>query len=119
MAKLILPEDLEDEVVSVPVEAPDPRIVKDALITMINGNIQEEWNLINSLKSSIATINSESPEKSDIIALLNEVIDDTTINIGMLTKALSLIDDKQQELTDAGSEKAEEIISEPVTADLD
>lgn len=56
--------------------------------------------------------------KEDIINILNSLADDATIGVGMLAKASELIDDSTKKLMDAGTEKAEEIISEPASTDL-
>ena len=124
MEKISLPEEdiieVEEDELEEPHlrEQPTPEMVDKALSEMINNTIKNEWDALNMINSNIATLNYESPDKTDLIALLNEIADEKTIHIGMLNKALSLIDDTQQELMDAGEEKAEEIISEPATSDL-
>jgi len=123
MKKYTLSEDFEDEVVAVPVPEvaevkPDQSIVDDAIKTLINNAIKREFDYLDSLNADIATIKQEAPEKTDIISILEEVAMEKNIHVGMLTKALSLIDSESQDLMNVGIEKAENIISEPATKDL-
>ena len=115
-------ESIEDEkpVSEEPVEAPvieEPhQDVPEAVFSdMINSAIQKEWDFISQINSLIATFDFDYKEenKEDITAIFNQLLDDTTINIGMLHKAAELVSSKQAELMDAGEEKAEQIISEP------
>lgn len=94
--------------------------VKDnALIGVINDIIKQEFTLIDNLNGAIATVQSEKPDhEEEITTLLQSAVDEKNVNIGMLTKILELIDPKQSELMSSGIEKAEEIISEPASADL-
>lgn len=107
--KFNLKEDIEE----ITLEKPSEEIKKAALIQMINDTINSEWDSLNRVKSNIATLESEAPEESDIKEILNTILTEKTIHIGMLTKALSLLDEETQDLMDAGVEKAEEVISEP------
>ena len=114
--KFTLKEDIDELEV---IEEPSEETKKAALVQMINDTINSEWDSLNTIKSDIATLESEAPEKEDIKIILNNILTEKTIHIGMLTKALSLLDDGSQELMDAGVEKAEEIISEPASTDLE
>lgn len=102
----------EPEIPEIPNE-PSEQIQQTAFSEMLNSAIQEEWNFISSLNGIIATFDFEYKEenKEDIINILNQLVDDTTINIGMLHKAAELVSTKTTELLDAGQEKAEDIIS--------
>lgn len=77
--------------------------------------VQNIWGTISDIKSIIASIkdgNLKVESWESIEKILNSVIDDFTINVGMLTRASSLLDsDKAAELMDQGTQKAEEIIS--------
>lgn len=114
--KFILSEDIDGEAVIVPeqeeVIIPED-VKKSALVSMLNDTINKEWEALNNINSNIATIKYEDPNLSDVIEILNTLVTEKTIHIGMLTKALSIIDNENQQLMDAGVEKAEEIISEP------
>lgn len=92
----------------------DLSMFKAACKTSTNNIIQLAWNLINELNSLIATIDFDYKEsnKDDIKKILNTIIDDTTIDIGMLYKVISLFDGDVQELISDGESKAEEIIED-------
>lgn len=116
--KYTLSEDFVDtEVINnAPVE--NNSAINDALKTLLNNTIKREFEYLDSINSDIATIKAEAPEKTDIIAILEEVATEKNIHVGMLTKASSLVDGEAEELMNAGIEKAEQIISEPATNDL-
>ena len=106
---IVVSTEVEDEIVE-----PTQEVVNNAHARIINDAIQSKWYSIDNLKSIITTIESEEygdlPAKEEVIAIVNEVIDQETMSIGMLTKASELIDDKNNELMKQGEEKAEEII---------
>ena len=108
--KFNLKEDIEEVVT---VEEPSEEIKKSSLVVMINDTINSEWDSLNRIKSNIATLESEAPEQTEIKEILKTIQLEKTIHIGMLTKALSLLDEETQSLMDAGIEKAESVISEP------
>ena len=85
----------------------DDSIKENAMSSIIANEISSTYNSIDSIKSIIATISSEMPEREDIVAILNQIIDDKTIHVGMLQKAIDLIDGKTNELIDNGIEAAE------------
>ena len=105
---------IEEPKIETPVEEPSPTVEEHAFTDMINNAIQQEWNLISALNGIAATFDFEYKDgnKQDIINVLNQIVDDTTINIGMLHKAAELVSLKTSELLDAGEEKAEEIIEQ-------
>lgn len=101
-------------------DTPDEETVNDALEALLNNSIRREFELIDALNSDIATIKAETPNNTDIINILKTIITEKNMHVGMLTKALSLANGGEKEkLMNAGIEKAEEIISEPATTDLD
>lgn len=79
---------------------------------MINQLIQNKWNMISEVKSIIATMESsyEDANKENIQNILNNIVDDITINIGMLHKVITLFDNNSSNLLQSGQEKAENII---------
>lgn len=107
--KFNLNEDIEE----IAIEEPSAEVKKAALVQMINTTINSEWDSLNRIKSDIATLELEAPEQEEIKEILKTILTEKTIHIGMLTKALSLLDEETQSLMDAGVEKAEEVISEP------
>ena len=105
---------MEEEVINTLVTPEPSEQVKTAALTaMINDTINAEWEGLNRIKSDIATLELEAPEETEVKEILKTIQMEKTIHIGMLTKALSLLDDETQSLMDAGVEKAEEVISEP------
>lgn len=85
----------------------DDSIKENAMSSIIANEISSTYNSIDSIKSIIATISSEMPEREDVIAIMNQLVDDKTIHVGMLQKAIDLIDGKTNELIDNGIEAAE------------
>lgn len=85
----------------------DNEIKNNAMSSIIANEISNTYTSIDSIKSIIATISSEMPEREDVVAILNQLVDDNTIHIGMLQKAMDLIDGKSSDLIDAGVESAE------------
>ena len=110
---------LNEEIEELVVEEPSKEVKKAALSQMINDTINSEWEALNRIKSDIATLENEAPEQTEVKSILESILDEKLIHIGMLTKALSLLDEETQALMDAGIEKAEEVISEPASQDLE
>jgi len=103
-------DELPPVVMSTPeIEEPtiDDSIKENAMSSVIANEIANTYASIDSIKSIIATLSSEMPEREDIIAIMNQLIDDKTIHVGMLQKAMDLIDGKSNELIDGGIEAAE------------
>ena len=109
LKEAILLEEPIDELPSVKLDAPitieepqvDETIKENAMASIISNEISSTYMSIDSIKSAIATISSEMPER-----------DDKTISIGMLQKAVDLIDGKSENLIDNGNEAAEIISHE-------
>ena len=105
----------EPEEVTIKAEEPSEQVQENAFSDLINFAIQKEWEIISQINSLIATFDYEYKEdnKDDVTAILNQLVDDSTINVGMLHKVAELVSNKTADLMNAGEEKAEEIISEP------
>ena len=88
-------------------------VKSNGFIDMLSYEVSEVYNSISSLKSVLTTLDSELSNRDDIKDILNTIIDERTIHIGMLQKAIDLLSDDHKELLDAGEEKAEAIASEP------
>lgn len=87
--------------------------IKSAFTALINNIVKDEFALIEQYNSVIATLEAEDVEnKDDILAIVKTILDEKNINVGMLTKALELVDNTSTELMNKGLEKAEEIISD-------
>lgn len=96
-------------------------MLKNACENATNNIIQKAWELINEVNSFIATIEYDYKEanKDEVTSILNSVIDDTTVNIGMLYKVISLFDNKTTELLDAGEQKADDLIQSESSEQLE
>lgn len=91
-------------------EEPSEEVVDNAYLGLLNSLISKEWDMINEYKSIIATL--ELDKQEELIAILNSVVDEKTIQLGMLNKAVELLDDDSVELMQQGEDKAEEILAE-------
>lgn len=93
--------------------------IKQAFNTLVSDIIKQEFESLELINSSIATIDYEDiKEKESILAVLKTLVDEKNIHIGMLTGILEILDPKTSDLMTAGIEKAQEIISEPASIDL-
>ena len=110
---ILLDEPIEElppvDVTPIEIEEPkvDDEIKTNTMSSIIANEITHTYDSIDSIKSIIATISSEMPDREDVIAIMNQLVDDSTIHIGMLQKAMDLIDGKSSELIDTGIESAE------------
>lgn len=109
-------EDVEvpAEPVEVPAESEVEAARKDvAMADQVNSLVNNVWDLISNINGTISMfeLNSDKPEKDDVIEILNNVVTDLTIDIGMLNKARELVDSEKAELIDKGEQKAEQIVA--------
>lgn len=110
----VLPDAVPEEPIVVPTEPEIPQeIENNAISGLLGTEIANVYTNIDALKSIIATIALESPERQDIIDILNTIIDERTMQIGMLQQAMGLVDNKHTELIDAGEEKGTALAGEP------
>ena len=112
------PAEEEKPAEEIKIEEKDQSVI--SFSETINSLTQNYWNNISYIKSVVVMLKEQETSfpKEDIINILNSLADDATIGVGMLAKASELIDDSTKKLMDAGTEKAEEIISEPASTDL-
>jgi len=100
-----------------PIEIEAPQVSEEeksaSFIDVLSSEIGEIYNDISTLKSILTTLSVEMPGRDDIKDILNSVIDERTMHVGMLQKAIEMLNEGHKELVDAGEEKAEQIISEP------
>lgn len=93
-------------------EVPE-NLINNACQDIVNNLIQSAWNFISEINSTIATIEydfKDEKTKKEITELLNSIVDDTTVNIGILHKVFELLNSEKANLLASGQEKAEEII---------
>lgn len=122
---LILPEDDIPLIIDEPIEEPvaSEEVVVNAYSGLLQDLLRKQWDVINSADGIIATLDAEAADvnKEDVKAILQKLVDDTTVSIGMVTKALGVVDPSQEELMDQGIAKAEEVIEtipeEPVVTE--
>lgn len=97
----------------------DEETIKMAFEETINLLIQKSWDFIADAKSVIATlaVNYEDELKDDIIEILNIVVDDATINIGVLQKVANMMNKRRLQLLNTGEDRVEQILSEPDLAE--
>lgn len=95
-------------------EEADEDLKNGAICSTINSFLNEKFNEIDGIKSLIATIGYEFPEggKDDIVGILNSVLDDCNIHIGVYQKALAELDPESQVAIEKGKDKAEDIIAD-------
>lgn len=106
-------EPIEDNIEE-PTEPVTQEVADNAYLMQINDLIASEYAKIDNVKSIIATFDSEDAiqNNSEVISILNAFIDETTISIGMLTKASELVDSDASSLMQQGIDKAEEVIND-------
>jgi hypothetical protein len=80
-----------------------------AIENMISGLITNTFSNIDSLKSVIASLEFEG-KYDDVIAILNNITDSNTINIGMLQKALTIVSPQIETNMNTGTKEAEKVI---------
>lgn len=101
-----------------PIEVEVPEISDEeksaSFINVLSSEIGEVYNDISALKSILATLNVDMPSRDDIKDILNGIIDERTMHVGMLQKAIDLLNEEHKELLNAGEEKAETIASETI-----
>ena len=95
-------------------EEADEDLKNGAICSTINSFLNEKFNEIDGIKSLIATIGYEFPEggKDDIVGILNSVLDDCNIHIGVYQKALAELDPESQIAIEKGKDKAEDIVAD-------
>ena len=105
-----------------PVELKEPITIEEPIVSeedkangfinMLSYEVGEIYNNISSLKSILVTLKNDLPERDDVRDIIEEVINERTIHVGMLQKAIDLLSEDHKELVDSGEEKAEAIASE-------
>lgn len=113
----------EPETLFTPKLETDPEVEENAFKTSVgdsvNGLSNQCWEFISNVNGLIATIdfNYSGDNKEEIKEILNSLVDDATISVGMIEKASELLDAQKSDLINSGREKAEEIIADHPTDD--
>lgn len=113
-------EEVKDEISvdEIPDVAPEEPIVVsneindygDMLKGSINTLVSLVWDIINTAKE-VTKDPSFAGGYPEVMEIINKFIDEETINVGMLNKALEVVDSSSVDLMKQGEEKAEEIVS--------
>lgn len=92
-------------------------VIQNALETESNAIIQNIWALISNINGLSASLDFDYKDsnKEDIKEILESMVNDLTIDIGMMYKIISIINNKTTELIDDGKQKAEELITSDET----
>ena len=100
------------------VEIPEEAII-NGIETECNNVIQNIWNLISQLNGLMASLDFDykKSNRDDIKDILDSMVSDFTIDIGMMYKVIGILNEKTANLLDAGKEKAEEIIQSETIED--
>ena len=73
------------------------------------------WDIISTLNGLIVNAEVDNcPNKEEVITLLNEIVDEETIVVGMLEKVSELINEKRSSLIQKGKEKAENLLGNDI-----
>lgn len=121
-----LPDAVPEEPITVPTEPEDAAHPTDhadqqtegeedanALYALLSGALGRKMDEIDEVKSLIATFGYYGEDRfGDVIKILNGMLDDDTIHLGMYQKSLELLNPDMQDRMEAGKDKAEEIIGE-------
>lgn len=87
---------------------PTPEQTQTAIESMLNNLISEKFKDVDDVKSIIASI-IFAGGNDEVINILNNVIDDTTMHIGMIQKALGLVSPETEQNIKAGTDKANDL----------
>ena len=112
------PVELEE-----PITIEEPTISEEdkinGFVNILSSEVSEIYNNLASLKSILVTLNSDLPQRDDVKDILEEIINERTIHVGMIQKAIDLLSENHKELVDVGEEKAEQIASETIQDTVD
>ena len=89
--------------------------VANAYSDLLQGILRKQWDVINAADGMLATMESqEMPgfDKEGTGDILRRVIERETESIGMITKAIGVVDPEQESAMDRGSDEAEAIIGD-------
>lgn len=133
--RLKLSEDLIDDVIAATIDAapvvepkaeaePQPEQVSDETVAnaysdLLQDILRKQWDVINAADGMLATMESqEMPgfDKEGTGDILRKVIERETESIGMITKALGVVDPEQESAMDRGSDEAEAILGDSGSA---
>ena len=95
----------------------DSGITVDSLYSFLNQLLRAKFDEIDQVKSFLVTLQGTQPNEQ-IDSILENIIDEDTIHIGMFQKALDILKPEFSELQDTGFEKAEDIIGQDYEDEL-
>ena len=115
----------EDDAYAAPEE-----VVSNAYADMVQDIMRKQWDVVNAIDGAVASLSAEEAlpfDRDALVSILRKLSDESTVAIGMSSKAMSVVDPSQEELMSKGAEKAEEAAGEaseessdkPMTESLD
>lgn len=124
---LTLPEDDDILVIDtpeeeLPIEEPvieepvmnQSQMAVNAYTDLLQDLLRKQWDVINSADGIMATISAEETDagmnKEDVIKILQGLVEESTKSVGMITKALGVVDQEQEDLMAQGVREAERLI---------
>lgn len=102
---------VEEPTTELKLEQPSEEVIVSAHNDMIQSLINDCWSFITNANGVIATLEFNNEAIGDVESvktLLNDVVDQTTINIGILHKVATMVDSNTAELIATGENKAEQ-----------
>ena len=87
------------------------KVVNNTYLTMTTDLINSFWQLISQLNSIIATldISDDCPNKEEVVKIINSVVDDTTISVGVLNGIIPLVNPKTASLLNTDESSTDNI----------
>lgn len=126
--KILLEEPVEDTLPAVEITGPitdveledavdevEPEIEEDAFSSLLTDEIANNYSSIDRYKSIKVTLDAsdlDASVKESISKIISDIIDNKTIEIGMLQTALEQVNPDMIELIDDGAEYADSVVEE-------
>lgn len=115
----VLPDVIPDEPIVVstePIVDANPVLEENAMVTLINSLIKDEFEAIDGYTSAISTLTTENAEKySSIINILNDISTEENVHIGQLQEVLKLVSPNAEAIEQGKIEAQDQIIDEEPT----
>lgn len=115
----VLPDVIPDEPIVVSTESivdVNPVLEENAMVTLINSLIKDEFEAIDGYTSAISTLTTENAEKySSIINILNDISTEENVHIGQLQEVLKLVSSNAEAIEQGKIEAQDQIIDEEPT----
>lgn len=109
-------EETESETTLVDSNSEVERNIQENTFADVTTGIKNSvWDIVSTLNGLIVNAEVDNcPNKEEVITLLNEIMDEETIVVGMLEKVSELINEKRSTLVQQGKEKAENLLENDI-----